>query len=127
MRHIDSTSVALILAVALAVAGCKEKKTDNANAVQPQKVVEEVSFSVLLQKAESGDPQAQLELGTRYALGQDVQVENSEALKWWTKSSEQNNTDALYYLGYAYRYGVDARHPWVRDIKIDENESYFLL
>lgn len=123
MRHINLTSVTLVLAVALAVAGCKETKTDTAKTVDLQEVVEEVSFNTLLKKAESGDPQAQLELGTRYALGQGVQVENSEALKWWAKASEQNNTEALYYLGYAYRYGFDARYPWLSDIKIDEKKA----
>lgn len=126
MRHFDLTTLALILAATFFVSGCNEVQTDNATAVQPQKVVEEISFSDLLHKAESGDPQAQFDLGSRYAWGYSVSANNDEAIRWWIAAAKQNNTDALYGLGYAYRYGILTTAPW-GNIKIDEKKalSYF--
>lgn len=63
----------------------------------------------LIEKAESGDIEAQYELGNIYQYGYDVEKDYKEALKWYEKSASQNHPDSNYKLGYFYEngYGVD--------------------
>lgn len=50
-------------------------------------------------RAEQGDPEAQLELGTRYFKGQDVPQNHATAAAWFRKAAEQGNTKAQAILG----------------------------
>lgn len=49
----------------------------------------------LMAKAESGDMEAQTELGTIYAWGRLVKRDPEKALHWLTKAAEAGSTDAL--------------------------------
>ena len=59
----------------------------------------------LIEKAESGDVEAQVKLGTRYYDGQDANQNYKEAVKWLHKAAEQGNADAQYRLAVCYEYG----------------------
>lgn len=46
-------------------------------------------LDALQAKAENGDAEAQLNLGIKYDLGEDVPRDNAEAAKWYCKAAEQ--------------------------------------
>jgi hypothetical protein len=52
--------------------------------------------------AEQGDPVAQFEVGARYATGEDVPQDYSQALIWFSKAAEQGNVAAQATLGAYY-------------------------
>ncbi len=52
--------------------------------------------------AEQGDPVAQFEMGARYATGEDVAQDYSQALAWFAKAAEQGNVPAQATLGAYY-------------------------
>lgn len=53
-------------------------------------------------KAENGDAAAQVRLGRAYLKGNGVEADASEAIKWFRKAAEQNNSEAQVYLAYCY-------------------------
>ena len=77
--------------------GQAEKRGDYATAVR-----------LLLQCAKAGDPTAQLDLGTMYALGHGVTQNDAEAVKWYRLAAAQRNAFAQFSLGshYAVGHGV---------------------
>jgi TPR repeat protein len=56
-------------------------------------------------KAESGDAQAQSDLGKAYAKGEGVKQSYTEAAKWYLKAAEQGNPSAQNALGELYEAG----------------------
>jgi hypothetical protein len=67
--------------------------------------------------AESGDPGAQYELGTRYHYGDGVPQSDPEAVKWFIRAAEQGHVVSQAMLGYFY---------WVgQGIPRDLNKAYF--
>lgn len=66
----------------------------------------EYEFKGLTSLAEQGDPDAQFKLGQIYQQGSmNVKKNPVEAVKWFRKSSEQDNVRALCQLGYSYVLG----------------------
>jgi uncharacterized protein len=55
--------------------------------------------------AQGGDPNAQLMLGTMYALGYGVSRNYTEAVNWFRKAAEQGHPTAQGNLGMAYLSG----------------------
>ena len=53
----------------------------------------------LTPKAEKGDLVAQLALGDLYVLGQGMDPDPAEALKWYSRAAEQKNAIAYYKIG----------------------------
>lgn len=77
---------------------------------EPQINESDSSLGKLVDKADSGDSEAQFELGYHYYNGSKelqytTQKSYEEAVKWWRLSAEQGNTKALYNLGICYFYG----------------------
>ena len=66
------------------------------------------AFEQVRAQAEKGDPQAQLELGARYANGNGVAEDLSKAFRWYRKAAEQGLARAQQQvaLGYAEGTGV---------------------
>ena len=62
-------------------------------------------FSELKRLAESGDADAQYNLGVMYAFGEGVAKDQVEAVKWYRKAAEQGDADAQYNLGVRYAKG----------------------
>ncbi len=59
----------------------------------------------LQKRAESGDAEAQNELGDLYYDGDTVEENLEEAVKWYRKAAEQGNADGQYSLGWCYHHG----------------------
>ena len=64
------------------------------------------SVASITRSAEQGDAFAQNSLGTLHALGNGVQQDYGEAVKWFRKSAEQGNADGQFSLGMAYYSGL---------------------
>src|SRR3982074_2939954 len=59
----------------------------------------------LLQRANAGDPAAQVKMGNLYALGQGVPRSSQEAVKWFRKAAQQGDPGGEYRLGGMYDVG----------------------
>ena len=70
----------------------------------------------LIETAEKGDADAQVNLGWMYANGQGVTKDEVEAVKWFRKAADQGNAPAQYNLGNMYRTG--------QGVAKDEVEAY---
>ena len=62
-------------------------------------------FEKSLEGAIGGDPIEQCEVGESYELGCGVEKNETEAVKWYSKSAEQMNARAMYKLGCFYKDG----------------------
>lgn len=63
----------------------------------------------LLHSAESGDAQAQFELGRAYEDGKGVAQDDEQAVQWFRKSADQRNAKAQNALGVMYALGRGVR------------------
>lgn len=90
------------------------------------------SLEDVRKRAQSGEPNAQFELGAAYARGQGSAESYTEAVKWLTRSADQGNVTAAAALGAFYWAGrgvtqdyVDA-YVWssVAELEGDEASSY---
>lgn len=63
------------------------------------------TFADLKIRAEQGDAEAQYNLGRRYLLGEGVEKNPAEAVKWWRKAAEQGLAEAQFRLGGCYDRG----------------------
>ena len=57
-------------------------------------------------KAENGDAEAQYALGDMYRYGDGVSEDETEGVKWYRKSADQNYGNAQDTLGYCYKHGI---------------------
>ncbi len=73
----------------------------------------------LRQMAEKGDPAAEYALGHRYAAGQEVKLNEREAVRWFTKAAEQGYVPAQSKLGSFYYSG--------RGVPQDASRAYFWM
>ena len=55
--------------------------------------------------AEQGDASAQFNLGVRYATGEGVPQDNTEAVRWYRLAADQGHARAQVYLGFMYATG----------------------
>lgn len=60
-------------------------------------------------KANQGDLDAQVKLGSLYAAGKEVKADFQEAVKWWSKAAKAGNDVAQYNLGTAYLQGYGVK------------------
>ena len=74
-------------------------------------------LSEILEKAESGDSDAQFELGARYDIGDGVHQNRREALRWFLKSAEAGNKYAQLKMGEAFWYGNGVSQDYVQAVK----------
>lgn len=73
--------------------------------------------SVLRQKAERGDAEAQISLGNCYYKGRGVPQDYKEAAKWSRLSAEQGNARAQNNLGYCYSKGQGVPQDYKESVK----------
>jgi uncharacterized protein YjbI with pentapeptide repeats len=91
-----------------------------AAAEQVPSASEKDDIGALTKKSESGDIDAQAELGLRYYKGRGVPQDAARAIEWWTKASiggsvqAQNNLGALYYFGKDVRQDYTEAKKWWR-------------
>jgi TPR repeat protein len=62
-------------------------------------------FAAIQQRAEANDPVAQMALASCYDLGQHVQPDGKESIRWLTESANRGYEPAQYELGRIYLYG----------------------
>jgi TPR repeat protein len=74
-------------------------------------------LATVRQMAEQGDPAAQFALGTRYAIGEEVREDDSEAARWFSDAAQQGHTEAQAILGVYYMLG--------RGVPQDLDKAYF--
>jgi len=65
----------------------------------------EMDFKEIKKRAESGDVEAQFNLGLMFDQGQGVPQNYAEAIKWYRKAADQGHVDAQYLLGTMYIQG----------------------
>src|SRR5579884_1660244 len=66
---------------------------------------DEAGFAAIQKKAETADPEAQTALASCYDLGQHVQPNGKERIRWLTEAAGQGYAPAEYELGRIYLYG----------------------
>jgi TPR repeat protein len=71
----------------------------------------------ILNRAESGDSEAQNEVGNLYLDGYVVEKNVDKAIMWYKKSAIQSNPEAIYNIGHLYHSGIY--------IKKDKKEAFF--
>ena len=77
-----------------------------------------VSADVLLKKkAEQGDTEAQITLGTMYLGGQEVPRDDAKAAKWFSKAAERGNAAAQGILAFMYRKGRGVSRDYAKSLK----------
>ena len=99
------TLIALLLA---GVAGCGSEPADElGRSVEDPKLEEKVAQPQSEDEAApDGDPQSQFEMGKKYAAGEGVLQDDTEAVKWYRKAAEQGHARAQNNLGWMYENGL---------------------
>ena len=107
------------LSVALNIAAA-EALDDAVDAMRTGDFAE--AYCIIRPLAEDGDADAQYNIGWMYLNGYGLRVNDSLALEWWIKASEQGHSDANLSIGMLYSLG-DGEVPKDHDKAID----YYLL
>jgi TPR repeat protein len=68
--------------------------------------IERSTLQNLIQRAESGETNAQFQLAHRYLNGEGVATDNFMALQWFTRAAEQGNSNAQYNIAVMYLNGI---------------------
>jgi uncharacterized protein YgiM (DUF1202 family) len=63
------------------------------------------AYCIMRPLAESGDADAQYNIGWMYLNGYGLRVNDSLALEWWQQASEQGHSDASFSIGMLYSLG----------------------
>ena len=72
------------------------------------------ALNQLEKMARDGDPEAEFSLGARYATGEQVSQDYSEAVKWFSRSADQGHVVAQAALGACYWAGRGVPQDYVR-------------
>ena len=105
--------------LATVLASSQPPKSDTILASPHAAAFETATLDQLRQMAEKGDPAAENALGLRYAAGQDVKLNEAEAVRWFTKAAEEGYVPAQSKLGSLYYSG--------RGVPQDANRAYFWM
>lgn len=89
-------------------AATADESMDKALAAWETKNYQE-ALEIWLLKAYDGDPEAQYRLGEMFADGTGTVVDQSEAVYWYSRATEQGHAAAQYKLGNAYFHGVGTK------------------
>ena len=86
--------------------------TDNATDSHSQDAIEKI-----IQDAEKGDAEAQLNLGIMYYIGNSVPQNYQKAAEWYTKAAEKGNAQAQWLLGSSYRSGIGVPQDYQKSLE----------
>ena len=109
-----------LLAIGQGVTGCREK-------TPAEKMIEQIEedirrkkalFEKNLKLAESGDRQAQVEVGIMYANGNGVIADKRKAVGWYEKSAAQGHTGAQFNLAECYFVGAGVLQDYAEAAKL---------
>ncbi|WP_372474147.1 hypothetical protein AB4865_02430 [Capnocytophaga sp. ARDL2] len=84
----------------------KSEKEALEYAIKSAHLSNEDAFKLLLKKAQAGNIEAQLEVGTCYQYGLGVERSSAKAFNWVKKSAEQGDSDAQNRLASYYYEGI---------------------
>lgn len=112
---LNGSLLAIIGIVSAGFVGCSEDKPQIV-AQEAKKLTPEQEFQGLLKRAESGDAEAQFEVGRKIFHGRGVAKNEVEAKEWWEKAAGQGYVAAERNLGKVY-YNGDA------NVKVDYKEA----
>ena len=76
------------------------------------------AYCIMRPLADDGDADAQYNIGWMYLNGYGLRVNDSLALEWWSKASEQGHADASFSIGMLYSLG-EGEVPKDESIAID--------
>ncbi len=79
--------------------------------------LEELDIVELKARADGGDAGAQWFLGEKYALGTGIPENDSEAVKWYSRSAEQGYVSAYVSLSQAYGEGEGVAQDYIEAYK----------
>ncbi len=85
-------------------------------AAQPNEA-DQRPFEEIKAKANTGDAEAQFQLGRRYDRGEGVAKDQVEAVKWYRKAAEQDHLKAQYNLAMCYEAGEGVAKDQVEAVK----------
>lgn len=103
IRNLAVHLFVVLMLVGVSVVGIK---TADAQTSQAPSIQVDESLSQLMDAGESGDSEAQFELGNRYLNGNGVTQDNFKALRWFTLAAEQENPNAQYNIAVMYLSGI---------------------
>jgi hypothetical protein len=89
----------------------------NPSALQPKSITDAPTVEQLRTLAERGDPSDEYALGARYAFGDGVGQNYSEAVRWFFRAAEQGHVLSQATLGAYYMAG--------RGVSVDLSKAYF--
>lgn len=85
--------------VLLLIPGLTSCERNSSSTSATPELVKPIDVAIIRPKADSGDAQAQTELGRAYAKGEGVKQSYTEAAKWYQKAADQGNSSAQNALG----------------------------
>ena len=88
-----------------------------AHDLQPKSASDAPTLEQLRQLADQGDPSVEYALGARYAFGDGVRQDYSEAVRWFFRAAEQGHVISQATLGAYYMAG--------RGVSVDLSKAYF--
>lgn len=95
----------IFVALTMCVTAVAQNKKPSKPANKPAAAVVDTIANVM-EKAEKGDPVAQNTVGVWYYSGKGkIKQDYREALKWWARSAQQDNSDAIGNMAMCYQLG----------------------
>ena len=95
-------AIYMLIAFAVQAPGASDV-SDAVNAMRAGNFAE--AYCVLKPYAESGDAEAQYNIGWMYLNGYGLMMNDSLALQWWQRASDQGYTDATFSIAMLYSLG----------------------
>ena len=98
--------IVLFLILSLAMASISVVASDLEDAVTAMRTGDFAeAYCIMRPLAERGDADAQYNIGWMYMNGYGLRVNDSLALEWWNKASDQGHVDASFSIGMLYSLG----------------------
>ncbi len=95
-----------ILCLLIALMAAPLKASDVSDAISAMRAGNFAeAYCVLKPYAESGDAEAQYNIGWMYLNGYGLMMNDSKALEWWQRASDQGYTDASFSIAMLYSLG----------------------
>ncbi len=103
---INRLLITALLNLSLAAAFSEVAAKDLDDAVDAMRIGDFAeAYCIMRPLAESGDADSQYNIGWMYLNGYGLRVDDSLALEWWQKASQQGHTDASFSIGMLYSLG----------------------
>ncbi|MBP7080864.1 MAG: sel1 repeat family protein [Rhodocyclaceae bacterium] len=108
MTHLKSSSTYLVLAFVISLVACSKAPTIEEGKLAYESNDYAKAIKIFTPLAETGNLEAQLQLGSIYMAGPFAKNEFSDSRKsffWYSKAAEQGDENAQHHLGFLYESG----------------------